>query len=74
MDTDLSLAIGLLIMALSVPSILAAVADGRAPRASAVTILIGGGLILYAIQAHPGGYKLADVPDVFMGVVARFLP
>lgn len=74
MDADLYLVIGLVLAALSVPSILSAFSDKRAPRASAITILIGGGLILFAVQSHPGGYALAEIPDVLVRVAARFLP
>jgi hypothetical protein len=74
MDTDLALIIGLVLGALSVPSILSAFSDKRAPRASALTILIAGGLILYAMQMKPGGYQISDVPDVFVSIVAKYMP
>lgn len=74
MDADLSLVLGLIIAALSVPSILSALSDKRAPRASAITILIAGGLIVFAIQSHSGGYALAEIPDVLVRVAARYLP
>ena len=74
MDSDLALVIGLVLAALSVPSILSALSDSRAPRASAVTVLIAGGLVLYAMQTHPGGYSLGEVPDVFVSVLAKFIP
>ena len=74
MDPDLALSLGIVVAAFSVPSILSAVSDRRAPRASALTILIGGALILYALQTKPGGYTLGQVPDVFVNVVARYLP
>jgi hypothetical protein len=74
MDTDLALVIGIIFAALSVPSILSALSDKRAPRASAITILIAGGLILFAIQGKPGGYNLAEVPDIFVNVIARYMP
>ena len=74
MDTDLALIIGLVLAALSIPSILSAISDKRAPRASAITILIAGGLILWAMQTHPGGYQLSDIPNVFVDVVARYMP
>ena len=48
--------------------------DSRAPRASALTVLIGGALILYAVQSKPGGYELGEVPDVFVSVVGRYFP
>jgi hypothetical protein len=73
-DTDLALVIGIVIAALAIPSILSALSDRRAPRASAITILIGGGLILFAIQGKVGGYQLSQIPDVFLNVVARYMP
>lgn len=73
MDTDLALVIGLIIAALSVPSVLSALSDRRAPRASAITILIAGGLIVFAIQSKVGGYTIEQVPDVFVNVIARYL-
>lgn len=74
MDPDLSLVLGIIIGGFSIPSILSAISDSRAPRASALTILIAGGLILYATQNKPGGVVLAEIPDIFVNVVARYLP
>jgi hypothetical protein len=74
MDPDLALSLGLVIAAFSVPSILSALSDKRAPRASAITVLMGGLLILYAVQSKPGGYTFDQVPDVFVSVVARYMP
>ncbi|MFT6675669.1 MAG: hypothetical protein ACJAVM_001862 [Sulfitobacter sp.] len=73
MEPDLALVLGIVIAGFSIPSILSAMSDRRAPRASALTILIGGGLILYALQSQPGGYSLNDVPDVFNRVFRRYL-
>ncbi|MGJ8617710.1 MAG: hypothetical protein ACSHWS_12795, partial [Sulfitobacter sp.] len=69
MDPDLALVIGIVLGVLSVPSILSAISDRRAPRASALTILIAGGLILYATQNKPGGVTLDEIPDIFVSVV-----
>jgi hypothetical protein len=73
MDPDLALVIGLVLGAFSVPSILSAITDGRAPRASAITILISGGLILLAIESKPGGYSLQEIPNTFVRVVDRYI-
>lgn len=73
MGPDLYLVLGIVIAGFSIPSILAAVSDRRAPRASMITILIAGGLILLAFQTHPGGYTLQEIPDVFVRVIARFI-
>jgi hypothetical protein len=74
LDSDLFLVLGIVLAGFSVPSILSALTDGRAPRASALTILIAGGMILYAVQTHPGGYTLAGIPEAFVNVAARYLP
>jgi hypothetical protein len=74
MTSDLALVLGIVIAAFSIPSILSAFSDRRAPRASAITILIAGGLILYAIQTKPDGYTLEDVPNAFIRVAADYIP
>ena len=74
MDADLSLVLGLIIAAFSIPSVLSALGDGRSPRASMVTILIAGALIIYALMNKPGGYTLAQVPEAFIQVIARYMP
>lgn len=74
MDTDLALVVGIIFAAFSIPSILSAISDKRAPRASAITILIAGGLIVFAVVGKPGGYALAEIPDVFVNVFARYMP
>lgn len=74
MDPDLALVIGVVLGVLSVPSILSALSDKRAPRASAITVLIAGGLILLAIQSKPGGVKMEQLPDIFVSVIARYMP
>ena len=74
MDPDLALVLGLIIGAFSIPSILSALSDSRAPRASAITILIAGGLVLYAATNKAGGYRWENIPDIFVKVVAQYLP
>ncbi|WP_299297511.1 hypothetical protein [uncultured Tateyamaria sp.] len=73
MSPDMYLVLGILIAGFSIPSVLSALSDRRAPRASAITILIAGGLILLAVQTQPGGYSLQEIPDVFVRVIARFI-
>lgn len=74
MDNDLVLVVGIILAVLSIPSILSAISDRRAPRASAITVLIAGGLILFAVQGKPGGYNLEQMPDVVMSLIARYMP
>jgi hypothetical protein len=73
MDADTALVLGIVIAGFSIPSIFSAFSDRRAPRASVITVMIAGGLIVYAFQNHPGGYKLEDVPNAFVRVIADYL-
>ena len=74
MDADLALILGLIVGGLSIVGIFGAIADGRGPRASAITVIIAGGLIIYALATKPDGYTMDQIPQVFFGVVARFIP
>ena len=73
MNTDLMLVVGIVVCALSLPSLLAAFSESRAPRAGSVLLLIGGILLVMALTKKPGGYTLADVPHVFTRVIGSFL-
>ncbi|MEP1520567.1 hypothetical protein [Ascidiaceihabitans sp.] len=73
MEPDIALVVGIIVAIFAIPSMLSALTDRRAPRASAITILIAGGLIIYAIQTKPNGYSLQDVPNAFVRVVAQIL-
>ena len=73
MDTDLFLVIGIVLCALAIPSLLSAYTEGRAPRAGAVLVLIGGVLIVVALSQHPRGYSFAEIPDLFFRVIGRYL-
>jgi len=72
MDTDLALILGIVLGALSVPSILSAISETRPPRVSSFLLLAGVGLIAYAMMSHPGGYRLEQIPEVFFTVLGRF--
>lgn len=52
MDADTALVLGLIVVGFSIPSMVSAMSDRRTPRASIVTILIAGCLILYAIKSN----------------------
>jgi formate-dependent nitrite reductase membrane component NrfD len=73
MDTDLVLTIGVILLVLSVPSLLAAWAESRVPRMGSVLLIVAGAMILTALWVRPGGYAFSDVPGVMVGVVARLL-
>ncbi len=73
MDPDLYFVIGLILSFLALPSVINAFTDGRAPRRAAVLVMLGGGLILLAVDARPGAYSVAGIPDVVIRVIERFL-
>jgi hypothetical protein len=73
MDPDLFLVIGLIVGVLSVPSMLSAFSESRAPRAGAILVLIAGVLLVLAFQNKPGGYTVAEIPDVFFHVIGRYI-
>lgn len=64
---------GLIICALSIPSLLAAFSESRAPRAGAIMVLIGGVLLVVALTQKPSGYTFAEIPQVFVSVIARLI-
>ena len=74
MSTDLALVLGIVIAIFSIPSVISAFSDRRVPRASAVTVIIAGALVLYAVQNKPGGYRMEDIPNVFIEIAADILP
>ena len=68
MDSDLLLVTGIILGVLSIPAMLNAYSDSRAPRLAAIVILIAGALIVVAVRMHPAGYTPAELPDVFARV------
>lgn len=73
MQPDIALVVGLVLAMFAIPSIISAFSDSRAPRGSAITVLIAGGLVLYALQSQPGGYRMDEIPEVFVRVLADLL-
>jgi len=73
MDTDLMFVVGAVILCLAIPSILSAFIDGRPPRVAAVALFVGGALVVVALRRIPGGVEIADVPYMFLRVIARVL-
>ncbi|HLQ19250.1 MAG TPA: hypothetical protein VK146_09735 [Tabrizicola sp.] len=72
-DTDLVLTIGIVLLVLSVPSLLAAWAESRTPRMGAILAIAAFGMILVALYEKPGGYAFNQVPGVIIDVIGRFV-
>lgn len=73
LDNDLVLVIGIVLAALSIPALLAAFSESRPPRMGAVLLLVGCGLVAYALTQNPRGYTFAELPDVFLRVIGRLV-
>lgn len=70
-DSDPLLILGLAVAALTIPTAVSAYADRRPPRLALGLLAIGAGLVAIAEASHPGGYRLGDIPVVFLNVVGR---
>ena len=73
MDTDLVLTLGIVLLVLTLPSLLAAWVEGRAPRVVAIMLVASLAMIVAAVLYRPGGYAFNDVPDAMVGVFARLV-
>ncbi len=73
MDHDLVLVIGIVVGVLAVPALLGAYSENRPPRAAMILLLIGGSLIVMALTQSAQGYSFADIPDLFVRVIGRYL-
>ncbi len=74
MDTDLILVVGIVLIVLSLPALLAAYSESRAPRIGGILLLIGAILVVAALTRHVPHYTFADIPRAFARVVGRFTP
>ena len=73
MDTDLILVIGIILVGLAIPALLAAYSESRPPRTGSIMVLIGGVLIVVALTQHSAGYTFAELPSLFLRVVGRYV-
>ncbi|MEF3047963.1 hypothetical protein [Pseudotabrizicola sp. L79] len=73
MDYDLMFVVGLALAALSIPSVLAAYADGRPPWVAIVVLLISAGLLGAALMGQPADLTLSALPDIIFRVIGRVL-
>ncbi len=73
-DPDLWFVIALVLAVLCIPSLVSSWGGGRVPRATSLTVLIAGGMMVYALLNKAGGYTFGGIPDVIARVVARYGP
>ena len=70
LQPDYALIAGLLMVVLSLPSLLSALADKRFPGTAALLALGGGALFWWAWDTT-GGYAPEDIPMIVIELVAR---
>lgn len=73
MDYDLMFVIRAVLIAIAIPSVLAAHAQDRAPWVAVLVSALGTGLVAYALLNLPDPHGLADLPDIFYRVIGRYL-
>ncbi|WP_010137417.1 hypothetical protein [Oceanicola sp. S124] len=73
MSFDYIYAGGVLLCLLAVPALVSAWADRRLPSVSAFALCAGAGMTLWAYLSDPRRYAPAELPDVFIRVLAEVL-
>jgi hypothetical protein len=72
MDPDTFFVVGLVLGVLSIPAVVSAISNGDRPRIATITLMIAGGMIVWAISNKPGGYPIETIPRVVAKVVSSF--
>jgi formate-dependent nitrite reductase membrane component NrfD len=73
MDTDLVLTVGIVLLALSLPSLLQGWVEQRMSRLGVVMALAGAVMIVAAWLYRPTGYSVPEIPGIMLKVVSRLL-
>lgn len=73
MDTDLVLTLGIVLLALSLPSLLSAWVEGRLSRLGTLMIIVASCMIGWAIYTQPKSYEVTEIPMVMLGVLSRLI-
>ena len=73
MDTDLVVTLGIVLLVVTIPSLLAAWVEGRAPTAGAILLIASLAMIVAAVLYRPGGYVFNELPHVIVGVFGRMI-
>lgn len=73
MDADLFFVFGIVIAAFAFPSIVNSFSEGRGPRVAVLLLVVGGGMIAFAVNEQPGKFTFATIPDAFVRVVGQFI-
>ena len=74
MDYDLLLILGLVMLAVSIPSLLSALIDDRPPLVAGFGLLLGIGMAAWGMVGGNHGLNPAALPHLFFEVLGRYLP
>ncbi len=67
--TDLIMCIGVLVIFLAFPAAVSSFSRGAPPTMAILALAVGGAMIVYANSSRPGGYSVAEMPQLFMKVL-----
>ena len=73
MDYDLLLVVGLVLIILTIPSVMSAWIDDRAPRTAAILLFAAIVMVITALSQNPRPYTIERIPHVFIEVIGRYL-
>lgn len=74
MDHDLLLVLGLGMLVLSIPSLMAALIDDRPPFVAGLGITLGIGMAGWSVIMGDRSINPATLPHLFIEVLGRYLP
>lgn len=66
---DLIMVLGAGVLFLAFPAMVGAFSRGAPPRAAMLALFAGGCMIVFANSTRPGGYSLAEMPDLVLRVI-----
>ena len=69
MSTDIFFVVGSALLVLAFPAAVGAFTEGRPPRAAAILVMVGGGLMGLAVYQRPGLYSFETAPQAVLRVV-----
>ncbi|WP_292289374.1 hypothetical protein [Marivita sp.] len=72
MNPDTFFVIGLVLSVLSIPAVVSSISNGDRPRIATITLMVAGGMIVWAISNKPGGYPIESIPRVVAQVLSDF--
>ena len=67
---DLIMCMGCVVLFMAFPTAVSAFSRGEPPRAAILSIFAGVIMIAYANAQRPGGYEVADLPNLFLKVIS----